>query len=161
MRGRLVGHDVEAFARARPGRLDLGRVADQGDGYRLPGRGGGMSPAQRHAWIGGEPVDIPDLEPSSRALRVHLDREAYALVHRDRQGLRATHPTETGRQDDAAAKRAAEVLARELAERLEGALQDALGADVDPRPGGHLPVHHQALPLELAEVLPGRPAPDE
>ena len=41
------------------------------------------------------------------------------------------------------------------------ALEDALGADVDPRAGRHLAVHHQALTLKLVKVLPGRPAPHE
>ena len=34
-------------------------------------------------------------------------------------------------------------------------------ADVDPGPGGHLAVHHQALAIELVEVLPGRPVRHE
>jgi hypothetical protein len=46
-------------------------------------------------------------------------------------------------------------------ERLERALHDALRADVDPRARGHLPVHHEAALLELAEVLPGRPLADQ
>ena len=53
------------------------------------------------------------------------------------------------------------MLAGRLGEGLVGALQDPLRPDVDPRPGGHLAVHHQALPLELAEDLPGRPLADE
>ena len=52
---------------------------------------------------------------------------------------------------------AAEVLARGLGEGLVGALQDALGADVDPGARRHLAVHHQALAVELVEVLPGGP----
>ena len=56
---------------------------------------------------------------------------------------------------------AAEVLARDRAERLVRALHDPLRADVDPRARGHLAVHHQARALELAEVLPRRPAADE
>ena len=48
-----------------------------------------------------------------------------------------------------------------LGERLVGALQDPLGPDVDPGAGGHLAVHHQALPLEVAEDVPGRPLADE
>ena len=55
----------------------------------------------------------------------------------------------------------AEVLAGELGERLERALEDPLGADVDPRAGRHLAVHRQALPLELAELLPVGPLADE
>ena len=42
-----------------------------------------------------------------------------------------------------------------------GSLNDALAADVDPRACRHLPVHHQALLLELAEVLPVRPLADQ
>ena len=52
---------------------------------------------------------------------------------------------------------AAEVLAAGLDEGLVGALHDALAADVDPRAGRHLAVHHQALAVELVEVLPRGP----
>src|SRR5689334_24778545 len=41
------------------------------------------------------------------------------------------------------------------------ALNDSLRADIDPRASGHLAVHHQALSLELAKVIPGRPAANE
>ena len=58
-------------------------------------------------------------------------------------------------------ERAAEVLARGLGEGLVGALQDPLGADVDPGAGRHLAVHHQALAVELVEVLPGGPGGHE
>ena len=40
-------------------------------------------------------------------------------------------------------------------ERLEGALQDALAADVNPRSGRHLPIHREALGLEQAKLVPG------
>ena len=56
---------------------------------------------------------------------------------------------------------AAEVLAGALGERLVGPLEDALGADVDPRAGGHLAVHGQAQPLEPAELVRGRPVRHE
>ena len=49
------------------------------------------------------------------------------------------------------------MLATHLDEGLVGALHDALRADVDPRAGRHLAVHHQALAIEFVEVLPGRP----
>ena len=48
-------------------------------------------------------------------------------------------------------------LLRQRAEGLVGALQDALGADVDPRAGGHLTVHDQALGGQLVEMLLGGP----
>ena len=56
---------------------------------------------------------------------------------------------------------AAEPLGGDGGERLVGALQDALGADVDPRAGGHLAVHGQAELLEPAELRPGRPVADQ
>ena len=52
---------------------------------------------------------------------------------------------------------AAVVLPPRLDEGLVGALDDALAADVDPRARRHLAVHHQALAVELVEVLPRRP----
>ena len=59
------------------------------------------------------------------------------------------------------AQRAAEAAAGDLGEALVGALQDALRADVDPRPGGHLAVHRQAECLEPAELVPRRPVGHE
>ena len=53
------------------------------------------------------------------------------------------------------------MLAADLDEGLVGALHDALAADVDPRAGRHLAVHHQALAIELVEMLPGRPVRHE
>ena len=55
------------------------------------------------------------------------------------------------------ASAAAEVLAAGFHEGLVSALHDALAADVDPRAGRHLAVHHQALAIQFVEVLPGGP----
>ncbi len=52
-------------------------------------------------------------------------------------------------------------LLRHGREGLEGALQDALGADVDPGPGGHLAVHGQPEVLQTAELLPVGPVTDQ
>ena len=54
-------------------------------------------------------------------------------------------------------ERAAEALRRDRGEGLVGALQDALGADVDPRTGGHLSVHREPERLQATELRPGRP----
>ena len=56
---------------------------------------------------------------------------------------------------------AAVVPAAHLDEGLVGALHDALRADIDPRARGHLAVHHQALAIELVEMVPGRPVRHE
>ena len=47
--------------------------------------------------------------------------------------------------------------AAQFGERFVGALNDALAADVDPRTGGHLAVHHEALAIERVECVPGCP----
>ena len=120
---------------------------------------GGRRARHRQRLVGrvGQPVDVADLVAPAGTRLVDLDRDAHAVVHRHGQGLGAAHAAEAGGQGHPPPQRPAEVLARELRERLERALEDPLGADVDPRPGGHLAVHRQALPLELAELLPGRP----
>ena len=92
---------------------------------------------------------------------VDVDAERDAAAHRHRERLRAAHAAEPGGHDEAAAQAAAESLPRHRLEGLEGALQDALGADVDPRPRGHLPVHGQPHGLEPPELLPRRPARHE
>ena len=45
----------------------------------------------------------------------------------------------------------------ERAKRFISALQDALRANIDPRAGGHLTVHDQALGCQFVEVLLGCP----
>src|SRR3546814_478622 len=75
--------------------------------------------------------------------------------------LRAPHAAEAGGEDPLALEAAAVMLATHLDKGLVGALHDALAADVDPAAGGHLAVHHQALAIELVEVLPGGPVRDE
>jgi hypothetical protein len=111
-----------------------------------------------------EPVDVARLEPPLRALRIDLDAEEGRARHRRRERLRAAHAAEPRREDPAprpvlrprdAVRR--EVLPPRLDERLVGALQDPLRADVDPRAGRHLPVHRQSRGLEAAELVPRRP----
>ena len=58
-----------------------------------------------------------------------------------------------GARHQAPLEGAAEVLPRRLDEGLVGTLQDALGADVDPRTGGHLAEHRQAHRFETAELV--------
>src|SRR6266568_8934435 len=49
----------------------------------------------------------------------------------------------------------------DLDEGLVSALHDALATDVDPGARRHLAVHHQALAIELVEVIERRPMRDE
>ena len=58
-------------------------------------------------------------------------------------------------------RRGLKVLARDGAQRLVRSLHDSLRADIDPRAGCHLAVHHQSGALQLTEFLPRSPASDE
>ena len=49
------------------------------------------------------------------------------------------------------------MLAAHFGEGFVGALNDALGSDIDPRARRHLAIHHEALAIELVEVVPVGP----
>ena len=112
---------------------------------------------QRFVEIVGLPVEIARAQPHLDARRLAFDRKAGRAGHHRGERLRAAHAAEAGGEDPFACEIAAIVLAAELDECLVGALHDALAADVDPGAGRHLAVHHQALAIELAEVLPVSP----
>ena len=80
-----------------------------------------------------------------------------ALVHGDSEGLGPAHTAQAGGQGQGPGQGAAEALVSSGTEGLIGPLEDALGADVDPRSRGHLAVHHQPGALELSKVLPVGP----
>ena len=106
-------------------------------------------------------VEVAVLDPALDPRLVALDADHDAVVHGDRERLGAAHAAEPGGQGDRAGQRAVEPLVGHGGERLERALQDALGADVDPRAGGHLAVHRQPEVLEPAELLPVGPVADQ
>src|SRR5262249_49559799 len=58
-------------------------------------------------------------------------------------------------------QRTAKMSPSHRAERLVRALENSLRSDVDPRPGGHLPVHRETESLELAEFFPRSPPANE
>ena len=102
-------------------------------------------------------VEVARLDPALDPVRVDLHVQAGGTGERRGQRLRAAHPAQAGGQHGAARQvgRAPVHLAGG-GERLVGALEDALGADVDPRAGGHLAEHRQPLGLEPAELVPVR-----
>ena len=98
-------------------------------------------------------VEILGLEPHLDAARLALHRQHRGAGHHGGQRLRPAHAAEAGGEDPFAGQAAAVVAPAHLHEGLVGALHDALAADVDPGARRHLPVHHQALAIELVEVL--------
>ena len=105
---------------------------------------------------------MPARQARADLVGVGLGDQADAAEHaRDRDRLRRAHPAEPGGHDQPPGERAAEVLARDLGERLVGPLQDALGADVLPAAGGQAAPREQVAALELVERLRRGPAADE
>src|SRR6266513_83929 len=96
------------------------------------------------------------VEPALDPFGIDLDADRDATVEGHRERLRSAHPAETGGERDRAGKRAVEALARDRGESLVGPLENALGPDVDPGAGRHLPVHGQPELLEAAELFPRR-----
>src|SRR5277367_4564659 len=91
---------------------------------------------------------------------INVDAEEAGAVHGGGEGLGSAHSAHSS-GDNELAFEAAEVAASGFGKGLVGSLDDALAADVNPGAGGHLAVHHQALALQLVEVLPVGPLADE
>mmetsp|Transcript_6403 Transcript_6403/g.26196 ORF Transcript_6403/g.26196 Transcript_6403/m.26196 type:complete len:559 (+) Transcript_6403:860-2536(+) len=139
----------------------LGGIAEQRD-RDGPALGRiALQPGDGVIEVGGLLVHVAGLEPEVDARLLALDVQRREAGEGGRQRLGAAHATQAGRQHPLAAGVAAVVLAGGFGEGLVSALHDALGADVDPAPGRHLAVHHQALAVELVEVLPGGPVGHE
>ena len=161
MRRGLVGDDVDLHAAPQQLRQHGRAVADQPDRQRAPLGLGALTAGDRVVEVVGHLVEVAVLDAALQARRVDVDDQADAVVQRDGERLRAAHAAAAAGDGERAGERAAEALGGDGGERLVGALQDALGADVDPRAGGHLAVHRQAELLEAAELRPGRPVADE
>ena len=112
---------------------------------------------QRVVEVPGLLVEIARAQTEVDACLLAFDGQRYRAGEARGERLRAAHAAEAGGQNPTSGEVAAAVLATGFGESFVGALDDALGADVDPRPRGHLAVHEQALAVELVEVLPSRP----
>ena len=95
------------------------------------------------------------------ARRVALHGQAAGPRHHGRERLRATHAAQTGGENPLAGEVALVVRAAGFHEGFVRALHNALRADVDPRTGRHLAVHHQAECVEFVEVIPRGPVRHE
>ncbi len=158
---RLVGHDVDLDAAAEQLGQHGRAVPGQADRERRPVALGRQAQAQRVVEVGRDDVHVPVLDPPGQPGRVDVDDQRDAVVERHRERLRAAHPAAAAGHRERAGQRPAEPLGGDGGERLVGALEDALGADVDPRPGRHLPVHGQPGLLEAAELGPVGPVADQ
>ena len=162
MGGGLVGDDVDGHAAAQQLGQHLGAVADHPDRQARRSRGRGCARAR------------PRRRGRRRARRGSGARRGGAAGAGSTSTTRQTPPFSVTASGCAPpmppqppvtvsvpASVPAEPLGGDGGERLVGALQDPLGADVDPRARGHLAVHGEAELLEAAELGPGGPVADE
>ncbi len=161
VRARLVGEhvhrDVQADELLQGGR----RIHHHAHRVRAPLTACRLGQGQAFLEGAGLGIAISGRQALVDARLVHVEREHGCSLHRRGQRLRAAHAAEPRGHDEPAGEGAAEVHAADGAQGLVRPLDDPLRANVDPRARGHLPVHHQPLPLERAEMLPCRPAADE
>ncbi len=108
-------------------------------------------------------VEVARLEPALDPVRVDLDGEAGGPGEGGRKRLGAAHPAQPGGEDGVAGQVGrAPVNLPGGGEGLVGALEDPLGADVDPRTGRHLTEHRQPLGLQPPELVPvGEPGHEQ
>jgi hypothetical protein len=155
--GDHVRHDAARLGAPHQFRQHVGRIAEQADRHRLALRGVLLDQRDGVVDAGGLLVQVAGAQAEVDAALLALDGERDGAGEAGRQRLGAAHAAEAGGKDPAPTPVAAEMLAPGFGEGLEGALHDALGADVDPAAGGHLAIHEQALAVEFIEVLPGGP----
>jgi hypothetical protein len=157
VRRRLVGQDVGREATLHELRDHVGGVAQQRNRPPALLAPPGLDPVDGDVQRIGRFVHVAGLQTAFDPVRVHFDDQRGGAVHDRRERLGPAHPAKAGRDEDAPVEVGAELPPADRRERLERALQDALGADVDPAACRHLAVHRQAPVLEVAERLPGRP----
>ena len=157
MGGGLVGDDVGCDAVGQQARHQVGRIADEPDRQRPAGPHGFFAAAERIGVVVADDIEVAGFHPASGPFGVDLDTQGNSLVHGDGQRLGAAHAAEPGGDGEGPRQRSPEALAGNGPEALVGALQDPLGADVDPRPGSHLSEHGQAEMLQPAEFVPSAP----
>ena len=155
--GGLIGQRVRHQTGRHQVLQQIDGVGLDGDRDRLAAVAGRQRPLDGGRDVRRHGVEIAGGEPALDARAVDLGDQADPLVHGHGERLRAAHAAEAGGDGEPAGERAAEVLAGALGEGLVGPLEDPLGADVDPRAGGHLAVHGEAEPLQAAELVGGGP----
>ena len=157
VRTSLIGDHIWAHAAFEKLGENISRIAEQAHRFRFARLGPAVDHLKRFVKRVGAFVDVFGAQAEVDAVGVTLNSQTTGTRHHGCQGLRAAHTTQTTGQDPFACKIAVVMLAACLDECLVGALNDALAADVNPRPRGHLAVHCQTLFIELVEMIPSGP----
>ena len=158
---RLVGDDVGRDAALEQGVHDIGDVRNEADRDRLAAPLRAEYARERIFEVVAAVLQVALAQAAVDALGVDLDDERRGAREHAGERLGAAHAAEPGGQDQAPGERAAEVLAARGHERLVGALEDPLGADVLPRARRHAREHREPGVDQLLPAGHAAPAADD
>ena len=96
MGGGLVGDHIRDHTADDHFGVDLGGVADERDGERLPFFAGFLHQGHGFFQVIDHAVHVADIQAAFGAGRIHFHDQANAFVHGDGQGLCAAHAAQTG-----------------------------------------------------------------
>jgi hypothetical protein len=153
----LVGDQVRQGLAPQEFRKDVCRVAEQPDRYRRLRPRRRLQLPDRRVDALGLAIEIARAQAHVDARLAAFDRDHRQPRHLRRERLRAAHASQARGEDPFAFGLPPVMLPDSFGKGLVGALDDALRADVDPRARGHLAEHHEALAVELVEVVPRGP----
>ncbi|CEJ64440.1 hypothetical protein [Citrobacter pasteurii] len=153
----LVGDHIRAHAALHQFRHNVGGVRAQRNRDRFTLAGVLINTRQRIVkrcrllvHVAGTQTEI---DPALLAFNIQRTRTRQRCSER----LRAAHAAQPGGQNPASAQVTLIMLTPGLNEGFISPLHDALTADVDPAPGGHLAVHRQPFGVQFIKVFPGSP----
>ena len=144
MRRGLIGQNVRRDVAPQQFGKHIGNIAHQPYGQRPVVCPGIERPFEGHVEIVGHPVAVSGASPAFDSGTIHVNAQKRGFVKRRRQRLRPAHAAEPTGHDQPALQRGPKVLSSAGGERFVGALENALGADVNPASGGHLAEHRQS-----------------
>jgi len=142
MRRGLVRHHIRNHTADCQLRVNVRCISNQanGEGFLLVFR----LLHQGHCFFKGvhHQIHIANFLASARPRRVHLDHQTHAAIHGDCQWLGSPHSTQSGGQNKFPRQGTPAALHSKCSKGFIGSLQDALGTDINPRPGSHLTKHN-------------------
>ena len=144
MRWRLVGDDIRHHSAYDEFGIDVGGVGDEAYGLGFVLVQCLLDQGHRFLQVFHQHIHVRGFQATLSAGRIYLHNEPHTVVHGDGQGLSPAHSPKAGAEHELALQAGLEMRLGRCAEGLIGALEYALRADVDPAPGSHLAVHHEA-----------------
>ncbi len=153
----LVGHHIHLNAAPHNLRQHIGAVSNQAHRQRPPFAPRLFTKHQRLIQVFGDHVAVARFHSPFNSAAIHINGQHHAVVERDGKRLRSSHAAYAAGYHQSTFESAAKVPLGQRGKGLKCPLQYALRTDINPAPRRHLAVHHQALAVQIVEVLPVGP----